>query len=160
MHSLNTFGVRTSHRQTRTHKTHHDPDLGETTTFPFIVYFVPPRGPHPNGILSRDSQMGVSKLLKLGFQRLWGPITSCANFWLRWGLKQSYSPCRELSKVISHTTCTQGNRVDSRLLVVGSQIANLIFDSPFDHNLCFRCPNGPHKPILHIYIPKKFQSCK
>jgi hypothetical protein len=27
--------------QTRTHKTHHGPDLGEATTFPLIVYFVP-----------------------------------------------------------------------------------------------------------------------
>jgi hypothetical protein len=41
MHNLNTFGARKSHRQTRTHKTHHDPDFGEATTFPFIVYFVP-----------------------------------------------------------------------------------------------------------------------
>ncbi len=30
-----------NHKQTRTHKTHHGPDLGETTTFPFIIYFVP-----------------------------------------------------------------------------------------------------------------------
>jgi hypothetical protein len=41
MHSLNTFGVRTSHMQTQTHKTHHGLDLGEATTFPLIVYFVP-----------------------------------------------------------------------------------------------------------------------
>jgi hypothetical protein len=41
MHSWNTFGVRTSHRQTRTHKTHHGLDLGESTTFPLILYFVP-----------------------------------------------------------------------------------------------------------------------
>jgi hypothetical protein len=33
-----------NHGQTRTHKTHkthHGPDLGETITFPFIVYYVP-----------------------------------------------------------------------------------------------------------------------
>jgi hypothetical protein len=41
MHSLNTFDVKTSHGQTRTHKTHHSLDLGESTTFPLIVYFVP-----------------------------------------------------------------------------------------------------------------------
>jgi hypothetical protein len=40
MHSLSTFGAKTSHGQTQTHKTHHDPDLGEATTFPFIVYFM------------------------------------------------------------------------------------------------------------------------
>jgi len=40
MHSWSTFGVRMSHGQTRTHKTHHSLDMGEATTFPFIVYFV------------------------------------------------------------------------------------------------------------------------
>jgi hypothetical protein len=28
------------------HKTHHGPDLGEATTFPLIVYFVPLHGGH------------------------------------------------------------------------------------------------------------------
>jgi hypothetical protein len=50
-----------------------------------------------------------------------------------------------------HATCTQGNRVDSRLLVVGSQIWQ------FDHNLCFRCPNGSCKLTLDIYILRPFQ---
>jgi len=40
MHNQNTFGAQTSHGETRTHKTHHDLDLGEATTFPLIVYFV------------------------------------------------------------------------------------------------------------------------
>jgi hypothetical protein len=40
MHSLSTFGARTNHGQPRTHKTHHG-DLGEATTFPLIVYYVP-----------------------------------------------------------------------------------------------------------------------
>jgi hypothetical protein len=30
-----------SHGQIHTHKTHHNPDLGEATTLPLIVYFVP-----------------------------------------------------------------------------------------------------------------------
>jgi hypothetical protein len=38
--SLNAFGARMSHGQTRIHKTHHGPDLGEATTSPLIVYFV------------------------------------------------------------------------------------------------------------------------
>jgi hypothetical protein len=41
VHSWSTFGVKTSHEQTQTHKTHHGPDLGEATTFPLIIYFVP-----------------------------------------------------------------------------------------------------------------------
>jgi len=34
MHSLSTFGAKTSHMQTRIHKIHHGPNLGEATTFP------------------------------------------------------------------------------------------------------------------------------
>jgi hypothetical protein len=41
MHSWSTFGARMSHGQTQIHKTHHGLDLGEVTTFPLIVYFVP-----------------------------------------------------------------------------------------------------------------------
>jgi hypothetical protein len=44
MRSWNTFGARTSHEQTWTHKTHHGPDLGEAITFPLIVFFVPSHG--------------------------------------------------------------------------------------------------------------------
>jgi len=41
MHSWSTFGARMSHEQTRIYKIHHGPDLGEATTFPLIVYYVP-----------------------------------------------------------------------------------------------------------------------
>ncbi len=40
MRTLNTFGARTSHKQTQTHKTHNNLDLGEATTFPLIIYSV------------------------------------------------------------------------------------------------------------------------
>jgi hypothetical protein len=33
-------------RATRTHKTHHGPDLGEANTFPLIVYSAPLHGGH------------------------------------------------------------------------------------------------------------------
>jgi hypothetical protein len=56
-----------------------------------------------------------------------------------------------------HAICTHGNWVDSRFLVVGSQIANLTLDPSFGHNLCFKCPNGRCKPILDIYVPRSFQ---
>jgi hypothetical protein len=39
--NLKHFGARTSHKQTQTYKIHHGPDLGEATTFPLIVFFVP-----------------------------------------------------------------------------------------------------------------------
>jgi hypothetical protein len=40
MHSWSTFSARKSHEQTRIYKIHHGPDLGEATTFLFIVYSV------------------------------------------------------------------------------------------------------------------------
>jgi hypothetical protein len=100
--------------------------------------------------------MGVPKLPKLKLPQLWGPITLCANLWLRWDLKQSFNPHQELSNGMS-TTFTQGNWVDSRLLVVGNQTANLTPDPSFGHNLCFKCPNGSCKPTLDIYVPRDFQ---
>ncbi len=44
VHGWSTFGARTSHGQIETHKIHHSPDLGEATTFPFILYFVTSHG--------------------------------------------------------------------------------------------------------------------
>jgi hypothetical protein len=58
---------------------------------------------------------------------------------------------------MSHATCTQGDWGDFQLLVAKNQIDNLIPDLSFGHNLCLKCPNGSCKPILDIYVPKKFQ---
>jgi hypothetical protein len=68
---------------------------------------------------------GVPKFSKLGLPQLWGPVTLCADLWLKWGLKQSCNPCQELFNNILHTTWTQGNRGNFRILVVAKQIANL-----------------------------------
>jgi len=107
-------------------------------------------GPAPKCHLSRDSQVGVSKFPKLGFPQFWGLITLCEDLQLRWDLKQSRSPCQELFNNMLHATCMQGNRGDSWLLVVGSQITNLIPDPSFGHNLCLKCPNGSCEPIRHL----------
>jgi hypothetical protein len=73
-----------SHRQTRTHKTHHGLNLGEAITFPLIVYYALLHEAHIQMVfLSRDSQMGVSKFPKLGLPQLWGPITLCADLQLK-----------------------------------------------------------------------------
>jgi hypothetical protein len=112
---------------------------------------------HPNGFLSRDSQMGVSKSPRLELPRLRRTITSYANLRLEWGLKRSCSPHREFSNGMLHVTCTQGHRVDSWLFVVGSQTANLTPDLSFNHNLCFRCPNGSCEPILYIFVFISFE---
>jgi hypothetical protein len=122
--------------------THHFP--------PYSIFYASPWGPHPNGILSRHSQMGVPKFPKLGLPRVWGPITLCVDLQLKWGLKQSCSPFQELFKGMPHATCTKGNRGDFWLLVVGSQIVNLPPDLSIGHNLCFKCPNGSCEPILDI----------
>jgi len=117
---------------------------------PYSILCGCPRGPHPNGFLSRDSQVGVPKLPRLGLPQLWGTITLRVDLWLKWGLKQSCSPSREFSNSMSHAICTHGNRVISWLLVVGSQTANLTFGPSFGYNLCFRYPNGQREPILDI----------
>jgi hypothetical protein len=58
---------------------------------------------------------------------------------------------------MSHAIYTYGNWVDSWLLMVRSQIANLTPGPSFSHNLCFRCPNDQCEPILNIYVPRAFQ---
>ncbi len=61
---------------------------------------------------------------------------------------------------MSHSTCTHRDRVDSRILVVGSQTTSLTPGLSFDHNLCFRCPNGSCEAILDIYTSRPFQRYK
>jgi hypothetical protein len=107
-------------------------------------------------ILSQDSQVGVLKFHQPGLSRLWGRITSCVDLWSQCSLKQSCSPRREISNDMSHAACTQGNWVDSWLLVVRSQTANLTPGHSFGHNLCFRCPNEQCEPILDIYTSIDF----
>jgi hypothetical protein len=113
---------------------------------PYSILYTSPQGSHPNGFLSR-----------LGLLQLWGAIILRTDLWLRWGLKQSCSPRWELSNDMFHAIFTHGNRVDFWLLVVESQIVNLIPCPSFGHKLRFRCPNGQCDPILDIYIPRSFQ---
>jgi hypothetical protein len=107
--------------------------------------------------LSRDSQVGIPKSLKLGLSRLWSPITLQADLRLRCSLKQSCSSPWELFNSMLHALCRQINQVDSRLLVVKSQTDNLTPGPSFAHNLCFGCPNEQCEPILDIYAPRAFQ---
>ncbi len=43
------------------------------------------------------------------------------------------------------------------LLLVESQIGNLITGLFFYNNICFKWPNGSYEPILDIHVPKAFQ---
>jgi hypothetical protein len=124
---------------------------------PYSILYACPWGQHPNVILSQDSQMGVPKFPKLGPPWLWRCITLCANLQLKWGLKQTCSPCWKLFTGMWHITFMQGNQGNFWLLVVGSQIGNLTPDLSFGHNLCFKYSNGSCKTILNIYVPRSFQ---
>jgi len=124
---------------------------------PYSILYVAPRHPHPNGFYSQDSQGGVSKLSRFGLPGLWELITPSSDLGLGLGLKQTYTSPQELSNGLSHFTCTHLDRVDSRFLVVESQIANLTPGLSFDHNLCCRCPNDSCKAIFDIYTSSPFQ---
>jgi hypothetical protein len=133
------------------------PKLEGNHHLPLIIYIVPSHETNTNVILSWDSQVGVLKFPQLGFSRLWRPITLHVNLQLRWDLKQSCNPHRELFNGMLHIACTQGHQDDSQLLMVRSQIGNLTPDLSFGHHLCLKCPNGSCKPILNILGPKAFQ---
>ncbi len=115
---------------------------------------------HPNGFFSQDSQSGVPKLFRFGLPGLWTLITPHLKLGSEWGLNQSCSSPWELSNSVLHFTCTHRNRVDSRRLVVGSQIVTLTPSLSFDHNLCWRYPNGSCEAILDIYVSRPFQRYK
>jgi len=127
---------------------------------PYSILCVTPREPHPNGTFSRDSQGRVSKLSRVELPGLWTLISPGSNLWLEWGLNQSCSSLRELSNAPSHSFCRRQKKVDSRLLMVGSQTANLTPGLSFAHNLGCKCPNGSCEVILDIYISKPFQQYK
>ncbi len=151
-------------RATRTHKTHHGPDLGEATTFPLIIYYVTLHGTHIQMAFlsrdSRDSRAEVPKSRLTGLLGLWSPITLRADLESKCGLKQSCSSRGELSNGMSYVVCSQVFRVDSRLLAVGSQNWQTPGSSTpglsFGHNLRFRCPNEQCEPILDIYASRAF----
>jgi hypothetical protein len=109
---------------------------------PYSILCSSARRLHPNGSFSRDSQSGVSKLSQFGLPGLWAFITSRVKLGSGRGFNQSCSSRRELSNAMLQSCCRCREEVDSRLLVVKSQIANLTPDPSFGHNLGCRCPNG------------------
>jgi hypothetical protein len=128
---------------------------------PYSILCSSPQRLHPNGYFSRDSRVGVPKSRQMGLPGLWSPITLRADLGLRCSLKQSCKSRRDLSNGMSHVLCSQVFRVDSWLLVVGSQNwqtpENSTPDPSFGHNLCFRSPNEQCEPILDIYDSRAFQ---
>jgi hypothetical protein len=94
-------------------------------------------------------KLGVPKFSELKLQQLWGAITFCADLKLKWGLKQSCSPCLEHSNPMWHVTWMKVNQGDSWLLMVGSQIVFLTPNLSFGYNLCFKYPNGSYELNLN-----------
>jgi hypothetical protein len=97
------------------------------------------------------------KIVPAGLSELWTAITPDCRVGSRRGLNQCCSPRWDLSNSMSHSRygCREG--IDSRLLVVGSQTANLTPGPSFAHNMGCRCPNGQYEAIFDIYVSRPFQ---
>jgi len=142
---------------TWTHKIHLGPDSREATTFPHIVF----SASHHGGYIrmahfvgtpemeSRNCPDWTPKTLNGHNSRLWSPIATRSN--------QSYSPHRDLFNAMLHSPRRRRERVDSRLLVIGSQTGSLTPDLSFAHNLGCRCLNGQCEAIFDIYVSRPFQ---
>ncbi len=144
-----------------THLTHHGPDSGEAITFPHIVFSAAPR----EGYIQMALFPGTPKLesrncpetVPGGVPGLWEFITPDFEVWSRRGLNQTCSPRRDLSNDVLHSQFGGRKEVNSRLLVVGSQTANLSPDPSFAHNLGYKCPNDQCEAIFYIYASRPFQ---
>jgi hypothetical protein len=144
-----------------THLTHHGPDSGEATTFPLIVFSAALRWGYIQmalfpGTPKLESQ-NCPEIVLGGVPGLWALITPDCEVWSQRGLNQTCSSRRDLSNDVSHSEIRCREEVDSRLLVIGSQIANLTPSPSFAHNLGCRCPNDQCEAIFDIYVPRPFQ---
>jgi hypothetical protein len=92
-----------------------------------------------------------------GVPGLWKLISPDCQFRLERRLNQCCSSPRELFNAMSHTVIGHREEVDSRLLVVGSQIASLTPGPSFAHNLGCRCSNGQCEASFAIYASRPFQ---
>jgi hypothetical protein len=68
------------------------------------------------------------EIVLVGVPRLWELITPECRVRSQRGQSQSCSPRRDLSNAVLHSQIGYQEEVDSRLLVVGSQIASLTPD--------------------------------
>jgi hypothetical protein len=143
-----------------THLTHHRPDSGEATTFPLIVFSAALRQDYIQMTLflgtPKLESRNCPEIVPVGVPGLWELITPDCRVGSRQGLNQSCSPRRDLFNDMSHSQIECREEVDSRLLVVGSQIASLTPGPSFAHNLSCICPNGQCKAIFDIYASRPF----
>jgi hypothetical protein len=138
--------------------THHGPGSGGATTILPIVFPVPlHRTCIRMTLFPRIPKVESRNYLGFGLLGLWDIIASRPNLRSGRGLNQTCSPLRELSNAVLHSPSARWERVDSRLLVVGSQTASLTSGPSFAHNLGCKCPNDQCKAILDIYTLRPFQ---
>jgi hypothetical protein len=160
-HSGTPLGVGTSHGHFGPRDTPRPEPREYATTILPIVYSVTLSGTHARmslfpgtpGLESRNCPETVPG----GVPRLWELITPNCGVWSQRGLNQTCSPRRDLSNDVLHSRFVGQKEVDSRLLVVRSQTANLTPGPSFAHNLGYRCPNGQCEAIFYIYASRTFQ---
>jgi hypothetical protein len=155
------FGVGTSHGHFRPQDSPR-PGLGSMPPpYSPIVYSATPRG----GYIQMAQIPGTPKLesrncpeiVPGGVPGLWELITPDYKLGSRRGLNRSCSPRQDLSNGVLNSQFGLREEVDSRLLVVGSQIASLTSGPSFAHNLGDRCPNAQCEGIFDIYASRPFQ---
>jgi hypothetical protein len=142
---------------TWTHKTHHGPDSGEATTFPHIVFSPARSGGYIQmaqilwtpEMESRNCPSRTPETLNGHNSRLQSPIATRSE-------PKLYSSSRSFQRH-SHIQIWGQEEVDSRLLVVGTQTANLTPGPSFAHNGGYRCPNDQCEAIFDIYVSRPFQ---
>jgi hypothetical protein len=144
-----------------THLTHHSPDSREATTFPLIVFSAALRRDYIQmalflGTLKLESR-NCLEIVPVGVPGLWELITPDCRVRSQRGLNRSCSPRQDLFNAVSHSQIGSRKEADSRLLMVGSQIASLTPDPSFAHNLGCRCPNDQCEAIFDIYASRPFQ---
>jgi len=97
------------------------------------------------------------EIVPTGLPELWTAITLDCRLGSQRGLNRSYSPRRDLFNAMSHAQIGCREDIDSRLLVVGNQIASLTPGPSFAQNLGCRCPNCQCEGIFDIYVSRPFQ---
>jgi len=154
------LGVRTSHGHFYTQDSPRPGLEGSHHLAPYSIRYNSPPRLHPNGSFSRDSQVAVSKLFRVGVSKLWTVIAPRPELGSGRAFNQSCSSHQELSNAVSHSLRRRREEVDSRLLMVGNQTVSFTLDLSFVHNLGYKCPNGQCEAILDIYASRDFHSYK
>jgi hypothetical protein len=138
--------------------THHGPGSGGVTTILPIVFSMLLHRTHTQVVICPGTPKVESRNCSgFGLPGLWDIVASRPDLRLGRGLNQTCSSLQELSNSMLQSRFTCREEVDSRLLVVGSQIASLTPGPSFAHNLGYRCPNDQCKAISGIYTSRPFQ---